>query len=519
MTVAGGIHYFHDHFGGTEGLWRSASFYSFAIPKYVVYRWHMWRESPDHVWQELDQDTSSGALDKILELEGFYIKCGQMAASNIGDAFPEIWRDTMSVLQDQVPPQDYATIRAIVESELDFKKTFSSFDPVPIGSASIGQVHRATLRDGTDVVVKVCYPKVETLLRGDVRTIKMFAQIAQPVHVPALDEIEKQFLTEFDYRKEAEHLRIVRDNLMKAGLAGPGKLCQVPKPYMEYCTKRVLVMEELHGQKLAVGLKKDIEKYAARAGQSVQDFIVTQKEKEREYADRGERVQGATASEYDLFISLENSKRRLKNGWNRMYNAVNVLTPGARKRGFQDKSELPLNHAKLVNDLIYVHGHEVLVDGFFNGDPHPGNILLCAHDDGTPQLGLIDYGQVKKLSKEQRHLFSKIIIAIDDDNREEVVRLMKEAGFKSKNMDPEVIYLFAKVGYDEDNLHLTKGKHIQVFMEELQNRDPIVQLPTDFIMIGRATLLLRGLAHALHQSRSIASVWRPIAERVLKEDI
>jgi aarF domain-containing kinase len=475
--------------------------------------------SPDHVWDELHEETSAGALEKILELEGFYIKCGQMAASNIGDAFPPIWQDTMSVLQDEVPPQDYATIRAIVESEMVVDKTFASFDPVPIGSASIGQVHRATLIDGTNVVVKVCYPNVEALLTGDVRTIKLFSQLAQPLHVPALEEIEKQFQTEFDYRKEAENLNRVRENLIKAGLAGPGTLCQIPKPYMELCTKRVLVMEELHGGKLAVALKKDIEKYAAREGQSMKDFVAAQKEKEREFEKRGERMQGATASEYDLFISLEDSKRRLKNAWSRVFNTVTVLTPGATKRTYQDKSELPLNHAKLVTDLMFIHGHEVLVDGCFNGDPHPGNCLLCAQEDGSPQLGLIDYGQVKKLSKEKRHLFSKIIIALDDDNREDIIRLMKEAGFKSEKMDPEVIYLYAKVGYDQDNLKLTKGKHIQLFMEELQQRDPIIQLPTDFIMIGRTSLILRGLAHALHQGRSVAEIWRPIAERVLKEDI
>jgi len=79
--------------------------------------------------------------------------------------------------------------------------------------------------------------------------------------------------------------------------------------------------------------------------------------------------------------------------------------------------------------------------------------------------------------------------------------------------------LYAKVGYDEDNKELTNGKHIQVFMEDLQARDPIIHLPTDFIMVSRSTLMLRGLAHALHQSRSVAKAWRPIAERVLREDI
>jgi predicted unusual protein kinase regulating ubiquinone biosynthesis (AarF/ABC1/UbiB family) len=148
-----------------------------------------------------------------------------------------------------------------------------------------------------------------------------------------------------------------------------------------------------------------------------------------------------------------------------------------------------------------------------------GNILLCRNADGSPQLGLIDYGQVKQLSKKLRQLFCKIIIALDDDNKDEIFTLMREAGFNSKRMDPEVIYLYAKVGYDQDNDELTKGVHIQMFMEDLEARDPIISLPRDFISVARASLMLRGLAHSLNQSRSVAAIWRPIAERVLREDI
>lgn len=77
ITVAGGIKWFHDHVGGTEGLKRSASFYSYAIPKYIQYRYHMYMKSPDEVWEELDRETSRGALQKIKSLGGFYIKSGQ----------------------------------------------------------------------------------------------------------------------------------------------------------------------------------------------------------------------------------------------------------------------------------------------------------------------------------------------------------------------------------------------------------------------------------------------------------
>ena len=78
IATVGGIRYVHDHVGGTEGLVRSASFYSLAIPKYVEYRWHQWRQSPDHVWEDLDSRTSAVGLEKLRELKGFYIKCGQV---------------------------------------------------------------------------------------------------------------------------------------------------------------------------------------------------------------------------------------------------------------------------------------------------------------------------------------------------------------------------------------------------------------------------------------------------------
>jgi len=61
----------------------------------------------------------------------------------------------------------------------------------------------------------------------------------------------------------------------------------------------------------------------------------------------------------------------MKNAWKRLYNATVGWVPGVPKRVYEDKSVLPLNHARLVDDLLAIHGHEVLVDGEFNGDPHP----------------------------------------------------------------------------------------------------------------------------------------------------
>jgi predicted unusual protein kinase regulating ubiquinone biosynthesis (AarF/ABC1/UbiB family) len=152
-------------------------------------------------------------------------------------------------------------------------------------------------------------------------------------------------------------------------------------------------------------------------------------------------------------------------------------------------------------------------------DPHPGNVMLVRSEDGTPQIGLIDYGSTKQISKEMRHLFCKIVIALANDDRDEIAKLMTKAGFRSDKMDPEVIYLYTKVHYDEDNEELTGGKHVQLFVEDLQARDPIRAIPEDFCLISAASIRLRGLAHAVHQPRSLAKEWKKIAAQVLRVDI
>ena len=512
--------YVYDQVGGNmEGLRRSLSFYKLAIPTYLQYRLLQYQKSPDEAWHELDQIASREGLDKILELQGFYIKCGQMAAANIGNAFPKVWQTSMSILQDNCPSRSLDEVKEIIHAEYGsdtaMTDVFEWFDPIPIGSASIGQVHRAKLRDGgREVAVKIQYPDVERLFRGDVRTLIMFCKVAQPVHVPALEEIEQQFMTEFDYRAEARHLEQVRSNMINAGF---NKYCEVPKSHPEYCTKRILMMDYIPGDKLAVGLERDLERLAARTGKRKDELKLTLRQAKDEDTAiiTGKGTGGPSAKEFDQYLTILNAQRRIKNMQHILYNiALAWWLPGAQYKVYGEEAP-PINHARLIDTLFEIHGHQILVNGYFNGDPHPGNLLLMNHSN---RLGLIDYGQVKQLTKRQRLQLCKLTIALANDDKEEVVRVMTESGFRTKRMDADIVYLYSKVSFDEDNARITNGLHIQEFMEYLDAKDPVEHLVKDFVMVSRVTILLRGVAHALQQGRSVAKVWKPIAERVLLEE-
>ena len=161
----------------------------------------------------------------------------------------------------------------------------------------------------------------------------------------------------------------VRNNLESAGLAGKNKLFVVPKPYMDLCTKRVLVMEELIGDKLPEALQRDLERYAENTGMKLEDFKAQEEAKLRDLKRKGKNTNGPSSQEYETYIKLLKAKRKAENISAMIHNYTTGLLPGGKKKAYTDTNTLPINHAKLIDDLIFVHGHEVLVDGYFNGDP------------------------------------------------------------------------------------------------------------------------------------------------------
>lgn len=181
-----------------------------------------------------------------------YIKLGQIISSGEG-LFPPELVEEFRKCRDQVPAEDFATVREVVESDLgsDLESVFASFDPVPLAAASIAQVHCATLRSGEEVVVKVQRPTIRTQVHRDLKVMAWLAPllvgripIAALANPPALVELFAETIgEELDFRLEAENMLDVAEVFASLGQRG----YIVARPHPELVTRRVLVMERLHG--------------------------------------------------------------------------------------------------------------------------------------------------------------------------------------------------------------------------------------------------------------------------------
>ncbi len=183
-----------------------------------------------------------------------YIKLGQIISSGKG-IFPDELVHEFKALRDQVPPEPFAVVKRVVEEDLGrpLAEVFSRFDERCLAAASIAQVHAATLVTGEDVVVKVQRPRVERLVRRDIQAMAWIAPwlvgklpIAALANPPQLVELfAETIVEEMDFRLEAQNMLDIARVLRDAGQT----IIVVPRPHPELVTRRVLVMERLHGFK------------------------------------------------------------------------------------------------------------------------------------------------------------------------------------------------------------------------------------------------------------------------------
>ena len=209
-------------------------------------------ELPD---EEVPGDPQAAAsLAADLEAMGpTFIKLGQMMSTRV-DLFSPAYIEALSRLQDDVAPFGYDEVESLVSSELGVRlaSLFPRFDNTPLAAASLGQVHRATLRDGRDVVVKVQRPGIREQALEDMEVLREVAGLIDD-HTELgrryglgqlLEEFRRSLMEELDYRREAENLTTI------GGMLADNERIVVPHPYADFTTSRVLTMEFVPGRKV-----------------------------------------------------------------------------------------------------------------------------------------------------------------------------------------------------------------------------------------------------------------------------
>ncbi len=202
---------------------------------------------------EGDTDAAVRLAADLEEMGPTFIKLGQLLSSRV-DLLTPAYIDALSRLQDDVEPFPIEEVEDIIASELQVRLStvFPSFDRTPLAAASLGQVHRATLRDGREVVVKVQRPGIRAQVLEDMEVLADLADTLDR-HTRAgrrynfsdlLEEFRKALIGELDYRREADNLATMRELL-----AGYEHIV-VPLPYPDLTTDRVLTMEFVPGKKV-----------------------------------------------------------------------------------------------------------------------------------------------------------------------------------------------------------------------------------------------------------------------------
>jgi ubiquinone biosynthesis protein len=182
-----------------------------------------------------------------------FIKLGQLLSTR-PDLLPPPYIEALARLQDKIEPFSYEEVEHIVTEELGVRisKAFAQFSTEPLAAASLGQVHRATLRDGRQVVVKIQRPNIREQIIEDFSALAEIAgvldrrtKIGKRYHFSGMvEEFHKTLLAELDYRREAGNLTLLADNLAEF------ERIVVPRPVPDYSAARVLTMDYIAGNKI-----------------------------------------------------------------------------------------------------------------------------------------------------------------------------------------------------------------------------------------------------------------------------
>lgn len=369
------------------------------------------------------------------ELGPTFIKLGQIMSTR-PDLLPRDIIHELEKLQDAVAPFPITEVREVIEFELGDKleNIFREFKEEPIAAASIGQVHRAKLLSGKEVVVKVQRPNIEKNIELDIGILKDLADFIDNrtrfgklySFSKMVEEFETTLTNELDFRMEGENAETFKVNFKdEANVI-------VPEISWIHTTNRVLTMEE---------------------------------------------IQGASLKNFEVLDQLG-----------------------------LDKTIIARN---LANSILY----QILRDGFFHGDPHPGNIMVLENNT----IAFLDLGMIGQLNNHRKNQFLKMLMGITLKDSKLIVQAIVELDAMSerinmRNLEKDIDRLRDQVL----SVPLSQIKIGEVFNEIFDLAFSYnIMIPGEFTMLAKSLITLEGLVEKLDPELNVLEIAEPIAGKLV----
>lgn len=396
------------------------------------------------VWPALKGPTVPERLRMAFaELGPTFIKLAQVLSSR-PDLITTQFANEFKKLQDEVPPFPVADAKRIIEEEikLPIEKVFKYFDDLQIAAASIAQVHRATLLDGSEVVLKVQRPNIKEQIESDINILTTIARLLDK-YVPEsrffnplgiVEEFAKTVRKEMDFVEEARNCSRFRKNFEH------DIDVYIPKIYAEFVSEKVLVMEMIEG------------------------------------------------------VRIDDIK------------AID---------------EMGLDRKRLAKIGVDAYFKQILEDGFFHADPHPGNIFVMS----TGMIAFLDFGIVGRVSDELKETMANTFLALIHRDFDRLIDQYIELGIVPEHIDIDAFRKDFKADLT-DFLEPLYGLTLQE-INFAQYLDTITHLaikhnlkiPSDLLLINKAMLILESLGRQLDPNFDFVAASEPYASKIIRKRI
>ena len=364
-----------------------------------------------------------------------FVKLGQILSTR-ADLLPPPYLDALARLQDQVEPFSHEDVERTIREELGVRVShaFVEFDELPIAAASLGQVHRALLRGGREVAVKVQRPRIREQVEQDLSAFHEIAAVIDRIGAArnmdaarVVDEFKRTLMSELDYREEARNLVTIAHQLRDF------ENIVVPLPVDDFTTARVLTMDYVAGTKITA-------------------------------------VSRVAWTEVD--------------------------------------------GTALAEELFRAYLQQILIDGVFHADPHPGNVLL------TPdrRIALIDLGMVGRISATLQEQLFKLILAIGEGRGDAAAEVLISLGerhedFSESDMRRAIADLIGRF-HGSTTREMNVGR-VMLEMSRSSSEHGL-KMPTELALLGKTLLHLDEVGRVLDPDFDVNASLRRNASSVMR---